>query len=250
MTPATAPLSLTEVKVYFLREERLVIVHRTVTGPAVLGAALDELLKGPTASERAAGLHSEVPDGTVLRSLNLAEGLVTADLTSEFAVGGGTSSMTARLAQVIFTATQFDNAGEVLFWVDGAPVEFFGGEGIVLDEPQARMHVDLALTTGIIIDTPTPGATVSSPFTVTGEGDAYEGDFPMEVRRDGQRIGDIIIVRAGAWGDWADFETTIRLDIPAGPIEVVAWNEFGCTADSEPNCASIVETVIPLTFAG
>ena len=236
------------MRIYLLRGERLAVTHRQVEGPAVLRNALAELLEGPTDSERAAGLHTEIPDGTTLRDLNLADGLATVDLSRDYERGGGTLSMTARLAQVIFTATQFDNADEVLFWLDGAPVEFFGGEGIVLGDAQQRRDVDWAFTKGIIIDTPLPGATVTSPITVTGEGDVFEADFPMEVRRNGERIGDVVIVFAGAWGNWADFQTTISVDAPAGPIELVALSPVGCTPDSEPNCPIDLETIVPLTL--
>ncbi len=248
-TPTTNP-TLVDVRIYLLRGERLAVTHRQVEGPAVLRNALAELLEGPTDSERAAGLHTEIPDGTTLRDLKLADGLATVDLSRDYERGGGTLSMTARLAQVIFTATQFDNADEVLFWLDGAPVEFFGGEGIVLGDAQQRRDVDWALTKGIIIDTPLPGATVTSPITVTGEGDVFEADFPMEVRRNGERIGDVVIVFAGAWGNWADFETTISVDAPAGPIELVALSPVGCTPDSEPNCPMDLETIVPLTLTG
>ncbi len=246
--PSTDP-TLVDVRIYLLRDERLAVTHRQVEGPAVLGSALAELLAGPTASERAAGLHTEIPDGTALRDLNLSDGLATVDLNRDYERGGGTLSMTARLAQVIFTATQFDNVDEVLFWLDGAPVEFFGGEGIVLDGAQQRQDVDWALTKGLIIDTPVPGATVTSPITVTGEGDVFEADFPMEVRRNGERIGDVVIVFAGAWGNWADFETTIPVEAPAGPIELVAVSPVGCTPDSEPNCPVDLETIVPLVLA-
>ncbi len=33
---------------------------------------------------------------------------------------------------------------------------------------------------------------------------------------------------AGAWGNWADFETTITLDLTPGPIELVTWDQSGC----------------------
>jgi spore germination protein GerM len=247
--PTTDP-TLVDVRVYLLRDERLAVVHRQVAGPAVLRNALAELLEGPTESERAAGLHTEIPDGTALRDLDLADGLATVDVSGDFEQGGGTLSMTARLAQVIFTATQFDNVDEVLFWLDGAPVEFFGGEGILLGDAQQRQDVDWALTKGIIIDTPLPGATVTSPITVTGEGDVFEADFPMEVRRDGVRISDVVIVFAGAWGDWADFQTTISVDVPPGPIELVAISPVGCTPGDEPNCPVDLETVVPLTLTG
>ena len=246
--PAANP-NLVDVRIYLLRDERLAIAHRQVEGPAVLRNALVALLEGPTDAERAAGLHTEIPDGTTLRDVNLANGLATVDLSGDYEGGGGTLSMTARLAQVIFTATQFDNADEVLFWLDGAPVEFFGGEGIVLSDAQERADVDWALTKGIIIDTPAPGATVTSPITVTGEGDVFEGDFPMEVRRNGERIGDVVLVFAGAWGNWADFRTTISIEAPAGPIELVAISPLGCSPESEPNCPVDVETIVALTLS-
>jgi hypothetical protein len=253
-TPAPSVTSpdptLVDVRIYLLRDERLAVTHRQVEGPAVVRNALAELLEGPTDSERTAGLHTEIPDGTTLRDVNLATGLATVDLSRDYEGGGGTLSMTARLAQVIFTATQFDNVDEVLFWLDGAPVEFFGGEGIMLSEAQQRRDVDWSLTKGIIIDTPLPGATVTSPITVTGEADVYEADFPLEVRRNGERIGDVVIVFAGAWGNWADFQTTMSVDAPAGPIELVAVSPVGCTPDSEPNCPTDLETIVPLTLTG
>jgi hypothetical protein len=245
---STSDSNLVDVRIYLLRGERLTVTHRQVEGPAVLNNALTALLEGPTESERAAGLHTEIPDGTTLRDVKLAAGLATVDLSRDYESGGGTLSMTARLAQVIFTATQFDNSDEVLFWLDGAPVEVFGGEGIVLGDAQQRHDVDWDLTKGIIIDTPRPGAAVASPIIVTGEGDVFEGDFPIEVRRDGERIGDVAIVFAGAWGNWADFETAISVDAPAGPIELVAISPVGCTPDSEPNCPTDIETIVPLTL--
>ena len=240
--------TLTDVKIYLLRDERLAIVHRLVPGPAVLRGALTELLAGPTDAERADGLGSEVPLGTELLDVDLADGLGTVDLSSDFESGGGSLSMTARVAQVVFTVTQFGNADQALFWMDGQPIEFLGGEGLVLDEPQARMDVDRALSGSVIIDTPEYGATVSSPFTVTGEGDVFEAQFPIEIWANGQQIGGIAPVTAGAWGTWADFEVTITLDAPAGPIELIAYDAGGC--GTGPDCPPIIKTVVPLTFTG
>jgi len=252
-TPPTTALhatsvmpALTDVKVYLLRDERLTIVHRLVPGPAVLRGALTELLAGPTDAERADGLVSEVPPGTELLDVDLAEGLATVDLTSNFESGGGSLSMMARIAQVVFTVTQFDNADRALFWMEGQPIEFLGGEGIVLDEPQARLNVDQALSGSVIIDTPAYGATVSSPFTVTGEGDVYEGQFPIEVWADGVQIGGIAPVTAGAWGTWASFDVTVTLDALTGSIELIAYDPGGCGID--PECPPIIKTVVPLTF--
>lgn len=156
-------------------------------------------------------------------------------------------SMQARIAQVVFTATQFDNVDAVRFWLDGGPVRFLGGEGIVVDEPPTRSDTLRDLTAGILIEAPEPGATVAGTFTVIGEGDVFEGDFPMWVERDGVRLGDVQVVQAGAWGAWADFATTIEVDADPGPIDLVAVDESGC---GPPECPAPTRIVVPLELAG
>ena len=220
---------LVDVKVYFLRDERLVITHRQVPGPAVLRGALNELLAGPTAAERTAGL-------------------ATVDLSSDFGTGGGSLPMMARVAQVVFTVTQFDNTDRVQFWMGGEPIESLGGEGLTLSEPQTRAMIDRTISGSVIIDTPAYSATVSNPFTVTGEGYVYEAQFPIEVWANGEQIGGIAPVTAGAWGTWGDFEVTITLDAAGGPIELITYDEGGCGTD--PECPPIIKTIIPLTFTG
>jgi spore germination protein GerM len=247
-TPTTEP-TMVDVKVYFFRGERLEIAHRQVEAPAVLRGAIAEVLAGPTADDRAAGLSSEIPPATTLRDVSLAEGQAIVDLSGDYESGGGSMSMMGRLGQVVFTATQFDNVDRVLFWLDGEPVEFFGGEGIVLDEPQARVDVPRAFTGGIIIDAPEPGATVRSPFVVTGEGDLYESYSAMWVWRDGEEIAGPFGVTAGALGMWDEFETTVTLDIAPGPITLIVNDGNGCTP-GDPECGEPNPAIAEVTLAG
>lgn len=244
--PTTTEPTMLDVRVYLLRGERLAIEHRDVAGPAVLRGALTELLLGPSADEANDGVSTTIPAGTSLRSVNLDDRIATVDLSGEFATGGGSMSMLARVAQVVFTATQFDNVDAVRFWLDGAPIDYLGGEGIVLDEPQTRSDVPRELTGGILFDLPEPGSTVTNPFTVTGEGDVFEGDFPLWIRRDGVQLGDILIVRAGAWGEWADFTATVTVDADPGPIEIVAVDQSGC---GPPDCPPPTDIVVPVVLA-
>ena len=247
-TPTTEP-TMVDVKVYFFRGERLEIAHRQVEAPAVLRGAIAAVLAGPTAAEQGAGLTSEIPPATTLRDVSLADDQAIVDLSSDYESGGGSMSMVGRLGQVIFTATQFDNVDRVLFWLDGEPVEFFGGEGIVLDEPQARVDVPRQFTGGIIIDAPEPGATVRSPFTVTGEGDLFEGYAAMWVWRDGKSIAGPFGVTAGAWGMWDEFETTVTLDITPGPITLIVDDGNGCTP-GDPECGEPNPAIAEVTLAG
>lgn len=239
--PATTAPATVDVRVYFLRGERLVIDHRRVDGPAVLRGALEELVAGPSD-----GLSTAIPAGTRVRDVNLVDGTATVDLSGEFATGGGTLSFFARVGQIVFTATQFDNVDRVVFWLDGTPIEFLGGEGLVADEPWERMDVPRDLTGSVLVDTPRPGATVTSPFVVTGEADVYEGQFPIEIRRDGAILTVVAPVRGGAWGDWADFSATVTVDAAPGPFELVTYDEGGCGDD--PECPPIITTVVALTL--
>jgi hypothetical protein len=234
--------------VYLLRGERLAISHRDVVGPAVLQAALTELLAGPTPGEVDAGLTTTIPSATTLRGVNLADGLATIDLSHEFGEGGGSLSLVTRVGEVVFTATQFPNVDRVLFWIDGAPIDVIGGEGLTMDQPWDRAGVGRDVSGSVLIDTPSPGATVGKTFTVTGEADVFEGQFPIEVWRDGEMIGGIAPVTAGAWGEWADFEATITIDAAPGPIELFAYDEGGC--GDGPECPEIIKTIVPLTLAG
>jgi germination protein M len=239
-TTTTEPATI-DVRVYFLRGERLVIDHREVEGPAVLRGALTALVAGPSGD-----LLTIIPDGTALLGVNLADGTATVDLSEEFGSGGGTLSLTARVAQVVFTATQFDNVDRVVLWIEGAPIEYLGGEGLVMSEPWTRADVARGLTGGVLVDSPRPGDTVTSPFTVTGEADVFEGDFPIEIRRGDAVLTIVAPVAGGAWGDWADFTTTVTVDAEPGPIELVAYDEGGC--GDAPECPPIIETVVPLTL--
>jgi hypothetical protein len=214
----------------------------------VLRGAIEGLVAGPTADESVAGMTSTVPAGTEVLGVDLDDGLATIDLTGTFGTGGGSLSMFGRVAQVVFTATQFPNVDRVVLWMDGEPIEFLGGEGLILTEPQTRAMVDRSMSGSVIIDTPPPGATVSSPIHVTGEGDVYEAQFPIEIWQNGVLVGGLAPVTAGAWGTWSEFDVTIPLDAVAGPIELVAYDAGGCGTD--PECPVIVKTVVELQFTG
>lgn len=119
--------------------DRSLRVERTVSyTPAIATAALEQLLAGPTADELDTWplLSTNIPSGTQLQSLSVADGVATASFSGEFDDGGGTFSVTARLAEVVYTLCQFDSIDSVLFQIDGVTVEMFSSEGLLLDGPQ------------------------------------------------------------------------------------------------------------------
>ncbi|MBA3235904.1 MAG: GerMN domain-containing protein, partial [Chloroflexi bacterium] len=144
--PTAAPGSgNTIVRAYFVlggepRSEGLVPVLREVPETtSVARAAMNALLGGPTASESGERtVTSAIPDGSRLLGIDIKNGIATVDLSTEFDSGGGSASMQYRLAQVVYTLTQFSTIKSVVFQIEGTTVTVFGSEGIVLAGPVGR----------------------------------------------------------------------------------------------------------------
>ena len=84
--------------------------------------------------------------------------------------------MTARLAQVVYTLTQFPSVQGVLFEVDGAALASFGSTGISFARPQRRTDYE-AVTPPIFVESPAPFDTVTGTVRVSGTADVFEATF-------------------------------------------------------------------------
>ena len=144
--PTPAP-ARTDVQVFFVRTEpggraqTLGAVHRRVVvgrAQALAASALRALLDGPSRAERSRGLTSEIPPGTTLRGVTIGGGLATVDLGVAFAQGGGSSSILARVWQVVYTASQFPDVSSVQLLIGGRRVDTLGGEGLLIGAPMRR----------------------------------------------------------------------------------------------------------------
>ena len=168
-------------KVWFHRGEQLYVVNREhAATPGIGSAALNDLLAGPTTAEHDAGIGTQIPEGTELLGLDIDNDIATVDLTSEYESGGGTASMTMRLAQVVCTLDQFPTVKGVLFQLDGRAVDVLGGEGIVIDHPlRCRDYRDLL--PAILVTSPAEGVTVTNPVTVSGSANVFEANVTIEV---------------------------------------------------------------------
>jgi len=105
------------VSVYFVRGEQLRAVSRP--GTTALDA-VRQLIAGPTRAERALGFRTYVPPTTHVRSVIVANGLATVDLTQPFATGTNPDSMLARLSELVHTLTGLQGAKSVQLLIDGA----------------------------------------------------------------------------------------------------------------------------------
>lgn len=133
------PVDQAFVKVYYVHDGLTArYVVRAVDIPGVAAGAIEALIEGPTVAEQGDNLFSAIPADTLLLGLTIEDGLATVDLSREFEAGGGTFSILSRLAQVVYTLTDFDTVDEVLFHLDGQLVDVFSGEGVILDDAVDR----------------------------------------------------------------------------------------------------------------
>ncbi len=127
------------VELFFVKEGLSAkSVIRAVDTPEVATNAIKALIAGPTPEEQDTELSTSIPADTLLLGLTVEDGLATIDLSREFEAGGGSFNILSRLAQVVYTLTQFPTVDEVLFLLDGEPVDVFSGEGVILDNPVNR----------------------------------------------------------------------------------------------------------------
>ncbi|WP_448597218.1 GerMN domain-containing protein [Thermoleptolyngbya sp.] len=146
--PTGEPIAVVQqrtVQVYWLKDDGT----RTTLAPAsvsvesgdrpeeILKAAFEALLLGP--SDNTVG--STIPRDTTLRSVEVEEDGVHVDLSSSFTQGGGSASMTGRLAQVVYTATTLEPDANVWITVEGKPLEVLGGEGVLVNQPTSRADI-------------------------------------------------------------------------------------------------------------
>jgi spore germination protein GerM len=137
LTAATAAHAETRrAAAYFTKGEKIVPAPRPQA--TRLPAALRALVAGPTAAERAQGFRTSIPTGTRLLGVSVRDGVARVDLTRRFESGGGTASMTARLKQLVWTATQFPTVTSVRLLLNGKPVQHIGGEGVFVGKPLTR----------------------------------------------------------------------------------------------------------------
>lgn len=235
----------TPIVAYFLSQEKVVPVRRYSKDAGVLSAALEALLAGPTADEKGGGLSSTVPAGTQLLDVVVNDGVATVNLSQEYTSGGGTLSMTARVAQVVFTATQFPNVDSVSFQVEGQPLDVLGGEGIMLEGPQDRAEwEDFAPV--ILIESPVRGdtAALDEPLTVSGSANVFEAVLQLEVTDgDGLIIADQTVQATSGTGTRGTFTAT--LDLKAGKRGL---GEIIASYDSPADGSRVVVDEVPITF--
>jgi len=210
------------ISVYFLRDGKVGITRRNaILGAKVGTAAVEQLLAGPTSTDRAAGLTSAIPVGTRLERLSIDAGTATADFSRELSPGAA--------AQVVYTLTQFPTVRRVS--VDGAA-------------PLGRADLE-DLTPAILVEVPAPGYSVSSPVLITGTANTFEATFQVEILDAGGRVvGKRFVTATSGSGTRGTFQAKVPFRVgEKGPGKLVVYEL------SAEDGSRLHEVEIPLELA-
>jgi hypothetical protein len=252
--PSASPTGTMIVRSYFYLEgvpgsaglvPYLFVVPET---KGVASAAISALLDSSVVQRDGfAHISSAIPAGTKLLGLTIKNGVATVDLSSEFESGGGRLSARTRLAQVVYTLTQFSTVHSVLFQIEGTTVTVFGSEGVVLDGPQARAEY-LDLLPSLFVDRPAFAAALGNPGRVAGSGQGvFEAVFRITLLDGSGRTLVDQQAMAACMCESGAFDVTVQYDVPKaqwGTLRVWA----GSAKDGSP--ISVREYPIWLTPAG
>lgn len=147
-TSRARPILKSESLVYMLqakgnRIEMVPIVAISRSPQESEATILTETLNSLLANPKLASLGSSIPPGTRLLNLQIKPEGIHLNLSHEFTHGGGSASMTYRVAQVLYTATSLEPRAKVYLSVEGKLLDEdnpLGGEGIILQQPMTRQQ--------------------------------------------------------------------------------------------------------------
>ena len=207
----------TKLRVYYLLDGKVQPVAREVPKTqSVARAALDQLAKAPTASESDLGLTSDVPAGS--SGVAIENGVVTPTGLAGLSRTG--------LAQVVYTLTQFPTVDEV-----------------EIDGRRYARHDFEDETPIILVESPLPDETVSSPIRATGTANTFEATFEYDVvGPDGKVLATHFVTATSGSGTRGTFDFTTKPFSATGDGALVVYEL------SAKDGSRIHEVRIPLHF--
>ena len=217
-TTSTSPSSSStiELSVYFLSGGKIAAAHRTMPQTqAVATAAVNELLKGPSDAEMAAGFTTDLPPGASVRGISIKDGTASVSLDAEI-LRLDPGSELAALAQLTYTMTQFPTVTGVEFWSGDARIVRVEGSSVDFTKPVTRADFD-ALTPAIFIESPCVGDSVGSPLVVSGTADTFEAVFRVELTDEsGSMLAKRAVTATAGSGTRGTFSVSIPFATSAG----------------------------------
>ncbi|MDE3076255.1 MAG: GerMN domain-containing protein, partial [Chloroflexota bacterium] len=132
-SPSAAPKT-EQAKLYFSADGKLVTESASVSAAAPANGALKALFGGP----KMAGHFTEIPKDARLLDVSIKDEVGYVSLSKDFFASGGSLGMQLRLAQVVYTMTQFPGVKSVQLLQEGQIIPVAGGEGFPVGKPLTR----------------------------------------------------------------------------------------------------------------
>jgi germination protein M len=153
--------------------------------------------------------------------------------------------MRQRLAQLVFTLTQFESVVSVRVRIDGVPTTTFGTSGVTLDAPLGR-HTFTDETPFILLETVAPGDVVKGGRAhLAGLSNTFESNVRIRiVGADGRVLADTFTTGKGSMGTWGQFEVTVAFDRGTNTAGKVVVFENSAKDGTEINAVEV-----PVRFA-
>ena len=216
-TAETRPVSL---DLFFLQKGKVAAVHREArTSKSPLLTAIEQLAVGPTSSERAAGLTSEMP--TRLGFQATVQGGI-----ADVSLSAGLSR--PALAQLTYTLTQLGNVRGVR--VGGKTYKTGDFEG---------------LAPAILIESPSFGEAVRSPVRVTGTANTFEATFTLELRTGGRLLGQKTVTATSGSGARGTFAATFTYSVSEETRGELRAYELSAQNGKRINTVSVPISLLP-----
>jgi hypothetical protein len=190
------------------------VARRVAETAATAEASLEALLEGPTAGEASLipALSTEIPSGTELNSVTIADGVATVDLSAEFAAGESSTSAAMRVAQIVFTLSRFDTVDAVDFRQDGVDVEVRTDNAAMVDRPVSRDDYR-DFQAAVSVENPLYGGSSEDSLSVTGEALVFEATFQYALTDDDGRTLEEGVAMSESGSTWAPFDFTIDYEL-------------------------------------
>jgi len=230
-TTSTTSAGSDSVVVYFLQDGKVAPVRVEIEATrAVATAAVEALLAGPPE-----GYETALPAGGRLESLTIDAGVATATLSDQLR-----SLDAAAEAQLVYTLTQFST----VTGVRTLPQPLNDEDGAPLGEPATRADFEQE-TPAILIETPLPHASVTSPVRVAGTANTFEATFQIELRREGEPLVHRTVTATSGTGTRGTFEIELPFDA-TGDATIVAWEDNAGAGPEGPPVLHQVEVPVVL----
>ncbi|THB65390.1 MAG: hypothetical protein D6B26_03835 [Spirochaetaceae bacterium] len=113
--------------------------RRLPSSDSPLTSNIHALIQGPTAEDLNDGLLNLIPEGTRLLGASVQNRVAYLNFNEAFRFNPlGTEGIVAQLQQVILTATEFSSVDRVQFLINGAQIDYLGGDGVYIGQPLGR----------------------------------------------------------------------------------------------------------------